>query len=100
APNASACMPPGAAHALRRWNPSGRACASTSTALFVPAATPRAIIDRLDSATREALPHLRTRFAELGLEPFVAGPTDAAAYLREEVAKWTGVIWTARITAD
>ena len=70
------------------------------TALFVPAATPRPIIERLDTATREALPHLSTRFAELGLEPFAAGPIDVTAYLREEIAKWTGVIRTARITAD
>ncbi|WP_161993519.1 tripartite tricarboxylate transporter substrate-binding protein [Muricoccus nepalensis] len=70
------------------------------TALFVPAATPPAIIERLDSATREALPHLAGRFAELGLEPFAAGPNDVAAHLRGEIAKWTGVIRTARITAD
>ena len=70
------------------------------TALFVPAATPPAIIERLDGATREALPHLAGRFAELGLEPFVAGSPTVATYLRKEIAKWTGVIRTARITAD
>ena len=70
------------------------------TALFVPVATPPAIIEHLHGATREALPHLTGRFAELGLEPFVAGPVDVAAYLRGEIAKWTGVIRTARITAD
>ena len=70
------------------------------TALFVPARTPRSIIERLDTATREALPHLGARFAELGLGPFVASPEDVAASLRDEIAKWTGVIRTARITAD
>jgi tripartite-type tricarboxylate transporter receptor subunit TctC len=70
------------------------------TALFVPAATPRPVIERLDAATREALPPLGTRFAELGLEPFVAGPAEVAAYLRGEITKWTSVIRNARITAD
>ena len=70
------------------------------TALFVPSATPRPIIERLDGATREALPLLSTRFAELGLEPFIAGSEGVATYLRSEIAKWTGVIRTAGITAD
>jgi tripartite-type tricarboxylate transporter receptor subunit TctC len=70
------------------------------TALFVPARTPRSIIERLDAATREALPSLSPRFAELGLEPFITGPTELPAFLRSEIEKWTGVIRTARITAD
>ena len=70
------------------------------TALFVPAGTPRAIIERLDMATRDALPQLQARFTELGLEPFSAGPDELAAYLRAEIAKWTGVVRTARITID
>jgi tripartite-type tricarboxylate transporter receptor subunit TctC len=70
------------------------------TALFVPSATPRPIIERLDAATREALPQISGRFAELGLEPLVMGPEDTSTYLRAEIAKWTQVIRTARITAD
>ena len=70
------------------------------TALFVPAATPHAIIERLDAATREALPPLAARFAELGLDPFIAGPADVTAYLAGEITKWTSVIRTARIAAD
>lgn len=70
------------------------------TALFLPAATPRAIVERLDTATREVLPGLRPRFAELGLEPFSATPAELTAFLRAEIAKWTGVIRAARIAAD
>jgi tripartite-type tricarboxylate transporter receptor subunit TctC len=70
------------------------------TALFVPAGTPRPVVERLDVATREALPQLQGRFAELGLEPFAAGPEEVAAYLRAEIAKWTGVVRAARITID
>jgi tripartite-type tricarboxylate transporter receptor subunit TctC len=70
------------------------------TALFVPAGTPRTVIERLDVATREALPQLQARFAELGLEPLLAGPDELGAYLRAEIAKWTGVVRAARITVD
>jgi tripartite-type tricarboxylate transporter receptor subunit TctC len=70
------------------------------TALFVPSATPRPIIERLDAATREALPQISGRFAELGLEPLFLGPEDTSTYLRAEIAKWTQVIRNARITAD
>jgi tripartite-type tricarboxylate transporter receptor subunit TctC len=52
------------------------------TALFVPAATPRPVVDRLDSATRDTLPSLSGRFAELGLEPFVAGSEDCTDHSR------------------
>ncbi|MDB5380313.1 MAG: Tripartite-type tricarboxylate transporter, receptor component TctC [Rubritepida sp.] len=70
------------------------------TALFAPAGTPRPVVERLDLATREALPQLRGRFAELGLEPFSAGPEELAGYLRAEIAKWTAVVRAARITID
>ncbi|MDB5414029.1 MAG: Tripartite-type tricarboxylate transporter, receptor component TctC [Rubritepida sp.] len=70
------------------------------TALFAPTGTPRAIIERLDVATREALPQLQARFIEFGLEPFSAGPDEVATYLRAEIAKWTGVVRAARITID
>ncbi|WP_426954275.1 tripartite tricarboxylate transporter substrate binding protein [Muricoccus radiodurans] len=70
------------------------------TALFVPAATPRPIIEQLDRATREVLPHLTARFAELGLEPLVAGSVEISGLLRSEIARWTQVIRAARITAD
>jgi len=70
------------------------------TALFVPAGTPRPVIETLAAATRDALPRLGDRFAELGMEPLPAGPDELLAYLRGEIAKWTGVIRGARISAD
>jgi tripartite-type tricarboxylate transporter receptor subunit TctC len=70
------------------------------TALFVPAATPRPIVERLDATTREALPQISARFAELGLEPLVSGPEETSSYLRGEITKWTQVIRSAGITAD
>lgn len=70
------------------------------TALFLPAGTPRAVVDRLDAATREVLPQIQARFAELGLEAMPMGPDELGAYLRAEIAKWTGVVRGARITVD
>jgi len=70
------------------------------TALFVPAGTPAPVVARLDAATREALPQLRDRFSALGLEPFPAGPDALGAYLRAEIAKWTGVVRAAHISID
>lgn len=70
------------------------------TALFAPAGTPAAIVGRLDAATREALPQLRARFTELGLEPMPMNPDELAAHLRAEIAKWTGVVRAARISVD
>ena len=70
------------------------------TALFLPAGTPRPLVDRLDAATREALPQIRDRFRELGLEPFPAGPAELGTHLGAEIAKWTGVVRAAGITID
>ncbi|MCW8087334.1 Bug family tripartite tricarboxylate transporter substrate binding protein [Sabulicella glaciei] len=70
------------------------------TGLFVPTGTPAPVMERLNAATQEALPHLAPRFAELGLQPFAAGPAELAAHLRREIGKWTEVIRAARITAD
>ena len=70
--------------------------------LFAPAGTPRPIVERLDAATRGALasPELRARFAELGLEPFPAGPAELGAYLAAEIEKWGGVVRSADIRLD
>ncbi len=70
--------------------------------LFAPAATPRPVIERLDAATRGALgtPELRARFAELALDPFVAGPEELGRHLHAEIGKWTGVVQAARISID
>jgi tripartite-type tricarboxylate transporter receptor subunit TctC len=70
--------------------------------LFAPAGTPRPIVERADAATRKALasPELRARFAELGLEPFPAGPEDLSAYLGAEIEKWVGVVRGANIRID
>ena len=70
--------------------------------LFAPAGTPRPVVGRLDAATRDALasPELRSRFAELGLEPFAAGPEELGAHLTAEIEKWVMVVRRADIRLD
>ena len=76
--------------------------ASTWVGFYVPMGTPAAIIHRLDAATRKVLgvTEIRSRLNELGMEPFIAGPDQLAAYQRSEIEKWVGVVRRAGITAD
>jgi tripartite-type tricarboxylate transporter receptor subunit TctC len=61
---------------------------STWYGLLVPAATPRAIVDRLNRETRTAVasPPLAEQFAAQGLEPASSTPQEFGAYLKSEVA--------------
>src|SRR5437763_17100585 len=54
--------------------------------LVAPAGTPRAIIDRLNSESVEAMnaADIRERLAGLGGEPASGSPEEAAAFLRRE----------------
>ena len=63
------------------------------TGFFVPAATPRAIADKLEAAFVGAIrnPDVAARLKELGVEPS-GGTSDAFARLIEaDVARWTAV---------
>jgi tripartite-type tricarboxylate transporter receptor subunit TctC len=68
--------------------------ASAWFGLFVPAGTPRAIVDRLYEATAAAAkaPALRERMAAQGDELIVEGPEKFRAYQLAELEKWKGVI--------
>jgi tripartite-type tricarboxylate transporter receptor subunit TctC len=74
-------------------------------ALFVPAATPRPIIDRLNAALRETVadPQVLRAYGERGLEAFPPdqmSPEAANAYLRQEIERWTKVIRDNNIQAQ
>lgn len=68
--------------------------ASAWFGLFVPAGTPRAIVDRLHEATAAAVkaPALRERLASQGDEVVVEGPEKFRDYQMAEMEKWKGVI--------
>jgi tripartite-type tricarboxylate transporter receptor subunit TctC len=74
----------------------------TWVGLFAPAGTPTAIVEQVDAATRQVLssPETANRLAELGMQPFLAGPGPFAEYQRQEIDKWVRVVQGAGITPD
>jgi tripartite-type tricarboxylate transporter receptor subunit TctC len=56
--------------------------------LFVPARTPRDVVERLNRETLKALqtPRLRERLVQLGLDPMPMSPNEFQAFVRDEVA--------------
>jgi len=75
---------------------------STWYGLLVPAATPKAIVDRLSAETRKALASalVKDQFVAQGLEPVSSTPAEFGAYLRSEVAKWGKVIKASGATTE
>ena len=55
--------------------------------MFVPAKTPRAIVDRLHDESMKALqsPALRERLAGLDVEPMVMTPAEFDAFIKDEI---------------
>ncbi len=76
--------------------------ASTWYGLLAPAATPRAVIERLQAETVKALTadDVRRRLIEDGLEPVGSTPAEFGAYIRTEIAKWARVISVAGIAIE
>ncbi len=69
--------------------------------LSAPAKTPRAVIDRLNSAVVKALgaPEIRDRLTGLGASGVGNTPEEYAAFIRGEIDKWAKVIKAAGIKA-
>jgi len=66
-------------------------------ALYAPAATPRAIIDRLNEALRHALadPQVAKAYKDSGTEAFPPdqwSPEAASAFVRQELDRWARVV--------
>jgi tripartite-type tricarboxylate transporter receptor subunit TctC len=70
--------------------------------VFVPAATPRELVVRLnvDLARTMGAPEVRERLAADGAEPTVGTPEQFAAFVKAEIARWTKVIKNAGIVAE
>src|SRR5258706_15514388 len=68
--------------------------------LVAPAATPRAIVAKLNAAIERILKmeDVRRRFAEMGVEPVGGTPEEFAAHIRAESDKWGKLIRSANIT--
>lgn len=67
--------------------------AASWVGLFAPAATPRAIIDRIHSTAVEALRirHVKEVLAKFSAEPVGSTPNEFAKTFRQELAKWAKV---------
>jgi len=67
---------------------------STWFGVLAPAATPPAVVDRLNAALRSALdsPEMRERLARMGAEPAPTTPAEFAALIRSELAKYERVV--------
>ena len=71
-------------------------------ALFAPAKTPGAVVDRLYGAVSTALRADAAKFAiaQQGMTLSLRSPAEIAAWLPGEVAKWAGVIKAAGVVAE
>ena len=71
-------------------------------ALFAPAGTPPAAVNRLNMEVARAmkLPDVRERLASQGAEPLTSSPEDTAAYVKSELAKWSRVVKASGMKID
>jgi len=73
--------------------------AETMTGVFVPAGTPKPIINLLQKeiSTVVTTPEIKAQLLELGVVPGGESSAEFAAYVKDEVAKWRKVIIQAKI---
>jgi tripartite-type tricarboxylate transporter receptor subunit TctC len=66
---------------------------------FVPARTPRDIVDRIQRETAKVLqaPDVRARLSALSYEPVGSTPQEFEVYFRSELARFAGVVKQAHI---
>ena len=76
--------------------------ASSWFAFLAPVATPKPIVMRLNAEALRSLqrPDVRETLARVGMDPAGSTPGEADAYLRAEIAKWTGVVKESGIKAQ
>jgi len=74
----------------------------TNTGMFAPAATPVAIINRLQAEIARALhqPEVKQRLAAAGIEPVANTPPEFTAKVKAEIARLGKVVKEAGIRAD
>lgn len=71
-------------------------------AVFAPAGTPAAIVNRLNSEIAKVLKDadIQKRFGDQGLEPVAMTPQELRRYTESEVSRWTRLIKAANIKAQ
>ncbi len=70
--------------------------------VFAPAATPAAIIDKLNAALRTALanPNVKTRMTKEGFDPLASTPAEARARVERELPQWAKLVKERGITGE
>ena len=71
-------------------------------AFFVPAGTPKPVIDKLQAEVKRTLelPGIGKRLAEMGLDPVGSSPEELGAYQASEMVKWAKVVKDSGAKAD
>jgi tripartite-type tricarboxylate transporter receptor subunit TctC len=71
-------------------------------ALFVPAGTPKAIIDKLAAAAHAAVndPGVNKQLVDMGGEPLGASPAESQAFIADQMKTWSEVIKENNIKAN
>ena len=71
-------------------------------AIFAPARTPPAIIDKLNREIVRIVhePDVRERFIQMGVDPLGTTPAQLGAHVRSEIARWTKVVRERGIRAE
>jgi tripartite-type tricarboxylate transporter receptor subunit TctC len=72
------------------------------TGLIAPAGTPRDVIDKLNAATNKALQSaaIREKYAGVGAITTGGTPEQFAAYIAEDLARWTKVVKDANVKVE
>jgi len=62
--------------------------------MYAPAGTPRAIINKINSAINKVLrePEMKERYLTLGVTPIISTPESLTAYLKSEISRWEKII--------
>ncbi|MBU8872153.1 tripartite tricarboxylate transporter substrate binding protein [Reyranella sp. MMS21-HV4-11] len=76
--------------------------AAISYGVFLPAGTPKALVDRLHAAIDATVrsPDVAKRFVELGADPQFGTPAEFAAYVADDLAKWARLAKEAGLKAE
>jgi tripartite-type tricarboxylate transporter receptor subunit TctC len=70
--------------------------------LLAPAATPAAVVNRLNAAVNQSLQsaELRESFAKIGLEVKIGAPGEFAATIADDAREWEGIVKETGIRLD
>ena len=71
-------------------------------AAFMPASTPKAVVNKLNAALLEAMkdPDVKKKFEAIGAEPVGSSPEAMSAHLQSEMARWGKLIADHKIAVD